>query len=284
MPINLLGEPKHPIKKVITKPEAEMHLPAKELKKLDAKKKKAAKLKAVKKPAGPAKAALAEVNLIKAFKIYILKKSLTFIGIFAIIILLAFSLIGYFLFFYKPQPKIAANVNQPAPVNIPVVNLPPAPPTPPTAYCGDGICNSGEICSSCPADCGSCPLPPPPTAYCGDGICNSGELCSSCPADCGSCSPAPPLPDTELAPLRGSLVRFLGSSIIYLVEKSGELRQVDINAVSFLNGQKISQVSPNLIYTIADQFKSTRKGKDVIGKVNWDPRILSQSELEPFLK
>ena len=253
MPINLLSEPKRPIKKVITRPDVKMHLPEKELKKLEAKKKKAVKLKAVKKPVGSAKSVLAEVNLIKAFKIYLLKKRLTFFGLFAIIILIAGFLIGYFLFFYKPQPKIAANVNQPAPANIPVVNLPPVPPPPPPTYCGDGICNSGELCSSCPADCGSCPLPPP-------------------------------LPDTELAPLRGSLVRFLGSSIIYLVELNGELRKIDLNTVSFLNGQKISQVNPDLIYQISDQFKSVRKGKDVIGKVDWDPRILSQPELAPFIK
>ncbi len=27
-------------------------------------------------------------------------------------------------------------------------------------YCGDGICNNGEICTSCSADCGICPPPP----------------------------------------------------------------------------------------------------------------------------
>jgi hypothetical protein len=37
-------------------------------------------------------------------------------------------------------------------------------------------------------------LPPPP--YCGDGICNNGETCSSCPEDCGPCPPPPPTPPT----------------------------------------------------------------------------------------
>lgn len=27
-------------------------------------------------------------------------------------------------------------------------------------FCGDGICNNGESCSSCSADCGACPIPP----------------------------------------------------------------------------------------------------------------------------
>lgn len=42
-------------------------------------------------------------------------------------------------------------------------------------YCGDGICNNGETCSSCPADCGSCPISPP------SGGGSSGE--SSCTYD-----------------------------------------------------------------------------------------------------
>ena len=56
--------------------------------------------------------------------------------------------------------------------------------TPKTYYCGDGICNNGESCSSCSSDCGSCPAPTP---YCGDGICNNGETCATCPSDCGTC-------------------------------------------------------------------------------------------------
>lgn len=30
----------------------------------------------------------------------------------------------------------------------------------PSLYCGDGICNNGETCSSCSADCGPCPVSP----------------------------------------------------------------------------------------------------------------------------
>lgn len=45
--------------------------------------------------------------------------------------------------------------------------------------CGDGVCSSGESCSSCSLDCGIC-------SYCGDGKCSSGESSSTCPTDCGS--------------------------------------------------------------------------------------------------
>jgi len=45
-------------------------------------------------------------------------------------------------------------------------------------YCGDGVCNGAESCSSCPQDCGSC---------CGDSVCGNGESCSNCRADCGRC-------------------------------------------------------------------------------------------------
>jgi hypothetical protein len=44
--------------------------------------------------------------------------------------------------------------------------------------CGNGSCETGEDCSSCSSDCGSC---------CGNGACGTGEDCSSCSADCGSC-------------------------------------------------------------------------------------------------
>ena len=46
--------------------------------------------------------------------------------------------------------------------------------------CGDGSCNNGENCDSCPQDCGQC-------EYCGDGKCNGGENCDSCSKDCGQC-------------------------------------------------------------------------------------------------
>jgi hypothetical protein len=59
---------------------------------------------------------------------------------------------------------------------------------PPGGFCGDGICNSGESCSTCPTDCGSC---------CGNGICDNGETCSTCPSDC-VCPPDAAPPDAGL--------------------------------------------------------------------------------------
>jgi WSC domain-containing protein len=58
---------------------------------------------------------------------------------------------------------------------------------PPEPVCnGDGVCDPGETCRSCRADCGPCT---PPPAVCGDGVCGAGESCASCAADCGACAP-----------------------------------------------------------------------------------------------
>jgi len=253
MPINLLGEPKRPLKKNKTEAGMEMHIPKKELKRLEKEKKKQEKLKVQPKPIAEAKTEFEEVNLITAFKHYLLKRRLTFAILFVIIILIAGSLIGYFTFFYKPKPKIVIkqtpaplsspspvvnlNVNEPLNLNIPVV-IEPTPVPPP-------------------------PLPPAPPV-----------LLPVIPQ---------PLPDTELAPLRGALVRFAGDPNIYLVELNGELRKVDLQTVYFENGQSIKQIAPEKIYLINDSFKNIRKGIDVIGFVAWDPRILSQEELQPYL-
>lgn len=45
-------------------------------------------------------------------------------------------------------------------------------------FCGDGICNGSETCSTCQQDCGTC------VNVCGNGICDSGETAKSCPSDC----------------------------------------------------------------------------------------------------
>jgi hypothetical protein len=76
--------------------------------------------------------------------------------------------------------------------------------SPPPPSCGDGACDDGETCFTCPRDCGlcsgcpdgkcdngktcsSCPLDCGPCAGCGDHICEGDETCYSCPEDCGTC-------------------------------------------------------------------------------------------------
>jgi len=51
--------------------------------------------------------------------------------------------------------------------------------------CGDGTCEKMENCSNCPVDCGVCKV----ASFCGDNKCDKGETCSICPKDCGICSP-----------------------------------------------------------------------------------------------
>jgi hypothetical protein len=68
-------------------------------------------------------------------------------------------------------------------------------------YCGDNRCVDDETCTSCSADCGSCPIAVVPAAgttggpgsgtvrsYCGDGACRDRETCTSCPRDCNFCT------------------------------------------------------------------------------------------------
>jgi len=48
-------------------------------------------------------------------------------------------------------------------------------------WCGNGACQNGEDCETCPVDCGVC---------CGNGACDDGETKQSCPADCeAGCMP-----------------------------------------------------------------------------------------------
>eukprot|EP00026_Physarum_polycephalum_P000363 Phypoly_transcript_00363.p1 GENE.Phypoly_transcript_00363~~Phypoly_transcript_00363.p1 ORF type:complete len:599 (+),score=58.14 Phypoly_transcript_00363:3228-5024(+) len=52
-----------------------------------------------------------------------------------------------------------------------------------TPLCGNKNCEPelGEDCVSCPLDCSA------PCGKCGDNFCDSGELCGTCPDDCGTC-------------------------------------------------------------------------------------------------
>jgi uncharacterized repeat protein (TIGR01451 family) len=65
-------------------------------------------------------------------------------------------------------------------------------------FCGDGIKQTNEECddhnnvngdgcsSTCKTEC-------PPQPVCGDNVCNNGETCSTCSADCGTC----PIPEPK---------------------------------------------------------------------------------------
>ncbi len=46
--------------------------------------------------------------------------------------------------------------------------------------CGDGVCDGGERCDTCPADC----ISGDGTSGCGNGTCETGEDCLNCPSDC----------------------------------------------------------------------------------------------------
>ncbi|MBU1974217.1 MAG: YrhC family protein [Nanoarchaeota archaeon] len=53
---------------------------------------------------------------------------------------------------------------------------------------GTGWTGTVSCDDSCSFDITACVAP---TVFCGDGTCNNGETCSSCSADCGTCPPAP---------------------------------------------------------------------------------------------
>jgi len=96
-------------------------------------------------------------------------------------------------------------------------------------------------------------------------------------------SPVPVLPDTPLAPLRGALVRFPRGQTVYLVEDNGELRPLILGTIIFENGLRIDQIDLSQIYVISDEWEGVRRGtEEVRGQVDFDPRVLSETELAPF--
>lgn len=248
MPIDFLGggTQKKPVKKDKKAVEVRMHLPE-EVK--EPKEKKETKVKKV-----PIEKEFKEVNFVAILKKYLFKRRLIFSVIFAIIIIIIVGGGGYYFFFlYEPSPPV---------VNQPVVVASPRPS--PVATVTPRVSPTPR-----PSPQPSPSLTPRP---------------SPSPVPTPTPTPTPgPLPDTELAPLRGALVKFKSQDVIYLVEDNGELRKVDQQTVIFDNGQKINQISSSLIYTIAERFQDIRRGKDVFGQVDWDPRILSSNELSPFL-
>jgi hypothetical protein len=53
--------------------------------------------------------------------------------------------------------------------------------------CGCGCCDGTSLSATCAPYYPECSSPPPPRIYCGDNSCNGSEMCSSCPHDCGVC-------------------------------------------------------------------------------------------------
>jgi len=107
----------------------------------------------------------------------LLKKILLVFGIIFGLIILLLIVVGALAYFGVLSPSNVTNDNTNTPVPSTASD---SQNNQPREYCGDGICNNGETCSSCQHDCGRC-------TYCGDGICDGGETCSSCSQDCGKC-------------------------------------------------------------------------------------------------
>lgn len=318
MAIDFLGKetPKN-IKKTVA--PVIMHQPAKE-KVLPPNQPK--KVEAPKPVLTSPKEELGEVNLMSSFKKYLFKKRITIIIFALLVILIIFGVVLYFATrppkIVINENLNLLPVNNNLPVALAVCGnalieqgeqcdvtgctadqicenclcqtiVPPAP------ICGNALIEQGEQCdlSVCPMGqtCENCQCQAiiPPSPVCGNGIIETGEECDSislvgCGADqtCVSCKcQTVILPDTVLAPLRGALVKFNDSSSVYLIDWHGELRKVDPISVYFKEGQNVNQLK-NRIYALNQRYEDTRQGKEVKGYVDWDPRVLSEVELQPY--
>lgn len=86
-----------------------------------------------------------------------------------------------------------------------------------SAVCGNAVCETGETCSSCAADCGACPT-------CSDGIQNQGETGVDCGGPCPACSGGTKTPTQE-----NLLVAFIGdqgnnsnsTAVLQLIKNEG---------------------------------------------------------------
>jgi len=256
MPIDFLeGKVKKPKVEKSRAPEVEMHIPQKELKEKIAAPKVEEKPK-VKKEILPAEE-MEEVNLMTSFWAHLWRKRLTFSGIFVIIILLLAGLYYYFIPRISQVPQPIENINKINQNTNLIVNL---------ANENLNIANGNVNENLNFNENLNIPVIVPPPV----------------PPENPPVIVSPILPDTELAPLRGSLVKFSGSSEIYLIENNGELRPVDKQTVIFKDGESIYSISSSLLYTLNDRFKEVRQGRAVKGRVDWDPRVLSSVELQPF--
>lgn len=315
MAIDLLG--KQPPKKIKIKEEVILHQPVKEK---TAAKPIPVKPVVVKKtaPAPVAEEELGEVNLITAFKAYLRKRRIIIILI-SLVVFIIISSAAFYLLTRPPKVVVNTNLNK-VNININKVSAPVcgnalieageqcdvtgcntdqtcvncncqtvAPPAP---VCGNALVETGEQCdlTGCIANqnCVNCLCQTitPPAPVCGNAIIETGEQCDliGCDFDqaCVDCHcQAVILADTDLAPLRGALVKFSNSKNIYLIEWHGELRLIDQLSVIFKEGQTIKELGSR-IYTISDSYQGIRQGKEVKGFVAWDPRVLSAEELELF--
>jgi len=264
-----------------------------------------------------AKEELGEVNLITSFKAY-LRKKIIFFSLIGFVLVIA--IISCFIYLINRSPEIIINTNVNKPINTNINKLPESicgndiieageqcdgsgcgadeeclackcqSIILPSPICGNGLIETSEECdqTGCKADqvCVNCLcLNLPPRSICGNGVIETGEACDlyGCPENliCNDSCQCEILPDTELAPLRGALVKFNDKEDIFLVETNGELRLVDQKTVIFKYVKNILQLADR-IYLINNRYQNIRQGKMVKGYVDWDPRVLTEIELEPF--